>query len=386
VSRPTPLADMALERVLDGAADDAPPEYSAVAGFLAEVRAGTRVTGRSPTDQARGSGPSRNAGAYRPEARVVNAMVAAHGRARTAAVRRGVTRRAATALAGLGTAATVGLAASGALPAAAQQIAHDVFQTIGIQVPAPPGHGAHVNGDNPSGSAAGHAGRSAYRGSPSGATTYVGHSSGPADPPASPVVGVSAAPTPPASVDTRPAADPSPPSNGSTSTGPGGAAPVSGAGGARSIQPSSGTPPSGPVVSVSSGAPGQVGTSPGRSAGAPGQSGTAPGQSGSAPGSSTSAPGQSGVSPGQSGGTPGQSGTAPGQSGSAPGSSTSAPGQSGTSPGHSGGTPGPSDTTTGQATPASHQSTGTPGQSGPASGQPITADQGSGIQGHNSGR
>ena len=365
-----PLDDVILDRVLDGSVDDVPHEYTAVAAVLDRVR-----TGLGAADDVaipRHSHEETEVPSVPHQATtMVAAMVAAHGRAQAATVRRGVRRRAAFALSSLGTAATISLAASGALPAAAQQIAHDVFQAIGIQVPAS-GHGVH----NPGGAGSGSI-RPLHHGGGSMAPVPVPT---PGAPSSTSDLGLA-----PDNVGGRAGGAAG---SGATGGGTAGVRPDQGAGATgEPVVPGSGgranpgpgqiSSPGSTVSSASSGA-GDPATTPASGGGQPGKSGAAPGQSGPTSGQSSSSPGHSGSAPGQAGTSPGQSGSAPGQSGTSPGQSGSAPGQSGTSPGQSATSPGQSATSPGQSGTSPGQSGTSPGQSGTTTGGTAPGQSGLG--------
>ena len=123
------LDDPTAERLLRGQVDpdDAPPGYAGVAGVLRAAAAELVVTDTAAEDQAVAAFAAtrvRDAGPVEPKRR--SAVPITSMRNKVAAV-----------AAGLGLALTGGLSAAGALPGAAQDVAHDVLGTMGISVPDP---------------------------------------------------------------------------------------------------------------------------------------------------------------------------------------------------------------------------------------------------------
>ena len=124
------LDDPTAERLLRGQVDpdDAPPGYAGVAEVLRAAAAEPVVTDSSAEDQAVAAFAAtawvRDAGPVQPKRRFVVPVTSK--RKKVAAV-----------AASLGLVLSGGLSAAGALPGAAQDVAHDVLGTMGISVPDP---------------------------------------------------------------------------------------------------------------------------------------------------------------------------------------------------------------------------------------------------------
>jgi hypothetical protein len=124
------LDEPTAERLLSGQVDpdDAPPGYARVAGVLrAAASAPVEVGGSAELEalEAFAAGVSaRGARSVEPHRRSVMPITSRR-------------RKMAAVAAGLGLALTGGLSAAGALPGAAQAVAHDVLGTIGVTVPDP---------------------------------------------------------------------------------------------------------------------------------------------------------------------------------------------------------------------------------------------------------
>ena len=124
------LDDPTAERLLRGQVDpdDAPPGYAGVAGVLRAAAAELVVTDSSAEDQAVAAFAAtawvRDASPVEPKRRFVVPIPSMRNKVAAVA-------------AGLGLALTGGLSAAGALPGAAQDVAHDVLGTMGISVPDP---------------------------------------------------------------------------------------------------------------------------------------------------------------------------------------------------------------------------------------------------------
>ena len=124
------LDDPTVERLLRGQVDpdDAPPGYAGVAEVLRAAAAEPVVTDSSAEPPGGGASPApawvRDAGPVQPKRRFVVPITSKRNKVAAVA-------------ASLGLVLSGGLSAAGALPGAAQDVAHDVLGTMGISVPDP---------------------------------------------------------------------------------------------------------------------------------------------------------------------------------------------------------------------------------------------------------
>jgi len=283
-----------IEQLLDSPSD-VPASYSALAALLEDVRT-------APVEMP---GPRH--------LEDVAAMVAARRSVLEPYGARRRLRRQARGLAVAFTATvTLALAVGGELPAAAQNVAHDIFGHVGIAVPAavdrdsaPPPHEGRPGGASVTPKRAAD-GEAAGRVSPTLPDSVVA-------PVLSSAVRRDTRQT--SSRDQASAPVASPPSSTSAAN------PTLGATGSPAAAAS---PPS----SQTGMPPAQSGSTPGQTATPPGQTNTPPGQTNTPPGQTNTPPGQTNTPPGQTATPPGQTATPPGQTNTPPGQTATPPGQS----------------------------------------------------------